>query len=108
MLLAGSVWFVFIGIWDMGLIMKYPEFLEMPAWKREIPMGFSIIFNSYYYIGLGAIALKLWKGHRSMTDSNFEIIFAYLLWISTPTAIITTLYTIFIPMNTHDMESSTT
>ena len=31
LLLASSVGFVFISIWDMGLIMKYPEFMMMPT-----------------------------------------------------------------------------
>ena len=96
-LLGGTVWFIFIGVWDMGLIMKYPEFLMMPARKRTLPFGLSIIFLSYYYTGLFAEALKLWKGHRSFKDSVGEIIFAYMLWINTPTAIIATIYTILLP-----------
>ena len=90
----------------MGLIMEYPEFLAMPSWKRTLPFGLSIVFLSYYYTGVFAELFKLWKGHRSFQDSVGEIIFAYLLWINTPTAIIATIYTILIPMYTFDIEDN--
>ena len=105
-LLAGTVWFVFMAIWDMGLIMKYPEFMMMPTTKRTLPFGMSIVFCSYYYVGVFAEVLKLWKGHRSFKDSAGEIIFAYLLWINTPTAIVATIYTILLPMYTFDIEAN--
>ena len=77
--------------------MKVPEFMQMSTTKRTLPFGMSIVYLSYYYTGLFAEVLKLWKGHRSFKDSTGEIIFAYLLWINTPTAIIATFYTILLP-----------
>ena len=107
MLVFGSIWFIFMTVWDMGLIMKYPEFLEMSSWMRTVPFGMSIFFNTYYYIGVVSELWKLWKGQRSWGESVSEIIFGYLLWINTPGAIISTLYMIFIPIYTDDLFGTT-
>ena len=102
-LLAGTIWFVLIAVWDMGLILKYPEFLEMPTHQRTLPFGFALVFLAYYYTGVFALLLKFWAGHRSFNESIVEVIFAYLLWINTPSAIIATLYAILLPMYTSDI-----
>ena len=103
MLLAGTVWFVLIGVWDMGLIMKYPEFFAMPTYHRTLPFGFALFFLAYYYTGVFSLLLKFWAGHRSYKESVVEVIFAYLLWVNTPTAIIATIYAILLPMYTSDI-----
>ena len=35
MLLAGTCWFIFMALWDMGLILKYPEFMQMTTTKQN-------------------------------------------------------------------------
>ena len=79
LLLASSVGFVFISIWDMGLIMKYPEFMLMPVTHRTLPFGVCIIFITYWYTLMIAEVVKIWKGADG--DSFGEIIIAFVLWI---------------------------
>ena len=90
----------------MGLVMKYPEFMEMDSYQRTIPFGISIVFLSWWYTGVFAEILKLWKGHRSFKDSVGEIIFAYVLWIFTLTAIVSTIYVVLIPQYTLDIDEN--
>ena len=96
-LLTGTAWFILMAVWDMGLIMKYPEFLEMPTLNRTVPFGFALIFLAYYYIGVFSLIFKLRAGHRSLTESTIEVVFAYLLYLNTPTAIIATIYAVLLP-----------
>ena len=106
-LLMGTMWFILMAMWDMGLIMKYPEFLGMPTLNRTIPFGFALIFLAYYYIGVFSLIFKLKAGHRSLNESTVEVIFAYLLYLNTPTAIISTIYAILLPKYTRDIEADT-
>ena len=92
-----------IAVWDMGLILKYPEFLAMPTHHRTLPFGIALVFLAYYYTGVFALLLKYWRGHRSFNESVVEVIFAYLLWVNTPSAIIATIYAILLPMYTSEI-----
>lgn len=106
LLLSGTAWFVFMMFWDMALILEYPEFLALSSWMRTVPYGLSLIFLANYYSGLAAEILKLRRGQRSLKASFSEIVFAYLLWINTPTAIIATFYAILLPQYTDDIEGN--
>ena len=92
-LILGSVWFHFINVWNMAVVMKYPGFMEMESWKRSLPFGLSLMFNVYYYAGVLAWYIKLWT-MDTRQDSVEEIIFGFIIWLSTPTALVSTAYMI--------------
>uniref|UniRef100_A0A7S3HX17 Uncharacterized protein n=1 Tax=Favella ehrenbergii TaxID=182087 RepID=A0A7S3HX17_9SPIT len=102
MLLAGTAWYVFISIWDVGLILNLRFFREIASWKRTIPWLMTFLFACYFYVGVFAEIQKIMQG-ETWKDSTQEIYFAYILWLNTPTAIISTIYLIMLPFKTHDL-----
>ena len=59
MLLFGSMWYGLLVVWNMGLLLHYPEFLEMPKWKRTVPFGAAVIFTTYWLVSMFAEVVKL-------------------------------------------------
>ena len=107
-LIIGSVWFHFINVWNMAIVMKYPGFMEMESWKRTMPFGMSLMFNLYYYAGVIAWFVKLWTMDTNQ-DSVEEIVFGFIIWLSTPTAFVSTAYMInlwYYGSLTDDMDTS--
>ena len=92
-LITGSLWFHFITVWNMAIVMKYPGFMEMDSLYRFLPFAMALMFNLYYYAGVIAWFVKLWT-MDTRQDSVEEIIFGFIIWLSTPTAFVSTAYNI--------------
>ena len=101
LLLSGTAWFLFILFWNHALILEYPGFMEMETWKRTVPFALALMYFVYWMLGLIGELLKLWAG-ATPGDVNFEIIFAYILYINFPSALISLSYTIFEVLHTDD------
>ena len=102
MLLFGTVWYIWISIWDIGLILNLRFFYAMASWTRILMWVLAFMYLAYYYIGLIYEFYKLFNG-ETWQDTVHEIFFFYVLWINTPTAIIATMYMVLLPMKTRDL-----
>ena len=104
-LLLATSWFLFISIWNMALIMDYEGFLNMPMWKRTLPWGISMTYSLYFVFGIIAWIIK---SNTSMTrqDSFEDIVFAFILWLSAPTFLISTTYAVNMFIHTDDLEAN--
>ena len=107
MLLLGTVWFVFISVWNMGMIVDFPELLALPQWQRTVPFAFAAMFNSYYYTALFALVWKIRQG-GNWYDTTQEILFAYVVWLNTPSALVGTSYMVQMSMKNADAFDSST
>ena len=61
-LIWGTIWYIFMTFWDVGLILNLDYFYELARWKRIVPWAFSLMFACYYYIGLFTEIAKLTAG----------------------------------------------
>ena len=90
-LIWSSAWFVFISIWNVLVMLEYPEVMVMAKWTRVLPFFLCIVFLSYFFAGVAIEIIKVSRG-ETWKDSVEEIFFAYVLWIQTPTAIVEGMY----------------
>ena len=102
MLLLGTVWYIFISIWDIGMILNLTFFYALKGWARTVPWVVAFVHATYFYIGLGFEIVKLFQG-ETWKDTVQEIFFAYVLWLNTPTAIIELIYIVSLPLKTRDL-----
>lgn len=91
MLIWGTIWFTLTSVWNVGLLLKMPELLTLPRWTRLVPFGLSIMHLSYFFSGTITEVMKVLDG-ETWVDTVEEIVFAYLLWINTPTAVTELIY----------------
>ena len=101
-LLSGTMWYLFITLWNTLVMLEYPEVMVLPAWTRIVPFALSIIWLSYYFSGIVVEVHKLLNG-QTWTDTVEEIFFAYVLWISTPTALTEASFVVNMVMHTDDI-----
>ena len=93
-LILASLLFVLVALWNMALVMNWPGFLQMDNWIRTVPFYSSALYSLYYFTSVIAWII-MFKADTNRGDSSFEeIICAWLIWITTPTAFITIAYTI--------------
>ena len=105
MLIWGTAWYVFISIWNVLVMLEYPEIMVLPSWMRVLPFGVCIAFLSYYIAGIATEIIKL-SNDETWKDSVVEIFFAYVLWITTPAAITETMYIANMIMHSDDISIS--
>ena len=66
----------------------------MDSWVRTVPFYFATLYSLYYATSVIAW-IVMFKADANKGDSSFEeIICAWLIWITTPTAFITIAYTV--------------
>ena len=103
-LLLATSWFLFITVWNIGLIMDDQGFLNMEMWKRTLPWGLSVTYSLYFIFGLISLIIKTNTG-MTWRDSFEDTIFAYILWLSAPSAFISTAYVVNMFIHTDDLEA---
>lgn len=101
-LVLGTFWYLFMTLWNVLVMLEYPEVMVMASWTRIVPFGLSICWLAYYFTGMVVETYKLITGD-SWTDTVEETFFAYVLWISTPTAITEASYVINMVIHTDDI-----
>ena len=104
MLLANSAFFFYLSFANLLLVIEYPELLEAVKWVRVIPFAMSVIYNTYWYIGVVATIWKIRNtSDGTLWETNEELVFAYLLWIGTPGGIVATFYMYLMLTKTDDL-----
>mmetsp|Transcript_14942 Transcript_14942/g.20259 ORF Transcript_14942/g.20259 Transcript_14942/m.20259 type:complete len:104 (-) Transcript_14942:65-376(-) len=83
-------------------MIEYPEVMVMSSWTRVLPFALSIVWLCYYFSGVVIEIYKLMNG-ETWKDTVEEIFFAYVLWISTPTAITELSYVVNMVLHTDDI-----
>ena len=91
MLLWSTIWFTFLSLWNVALLLKLPELFTLPRWTRVAPFVFSSAHLAFVLVGLGGEILD-WFSGDTWKDTVEEIVFMYVLWLNTPTAIIESSY----------------
>jgi len=102
LLLGSTGWYLFLSIWNLGVLIEYPEFMVLPAWTRLVPFVISAAFLSYYFSSLVVELFKIMHG-ETWKDSAEEIFIAYILWINVPTAITEVSYVVNMFIHTDDL-----
>ena len=88
------MFFVVVALWNMAIIMNWPGFMQMDSWIRTVPFYFATLYDLYYATSIIAWII-MFAADTNKGDSSFEeIICAWLIWITTPTAFITIAYTV--------------
>ena len=94
-LIFASMLFTFISIWNMAIVMKWPGFLQMESWKRSVPFAFAGVYDLYYFMSVVAWIIMALTDKGEKGETSFEeIICAWIIWITTPTAFVTIAYTV--------------
>ena len=61
-LMSGTLWFIFISVWNVGVLLNYEGLMEMADWTRLVPFCLSIMGLSYYIVGIIAELVKMTSG----------------------------------------------
>ena len=102
MLIFSTIWYLFISIWNILVMFEYPEVMILKPWTRIVPFALSIVWLCYYFSGM-VVEVYKWMTGDSWKDTVEEIFFAYVLWISTPTALTEASYVVNMVIHTDDI-----
>merc|ERR1712176_1269989 len=106
-LLASTLWFMHLWVWDAGLILNDPSIKQISKTKRKTTLAFSIMFFLYWMIALIATVLKI-RVHGPAYRATESIIVGYLVWIFSPTAVLSGVFMWLDFNTTHDWEDANT
>ena len=94
-LLAHSAFLFILSSWNMGLVVEYPELLNAKSEWRTVPFTISFIFLAAWLPAFFSGFVRVQRG-ETLKDSIHDVVFAYIMWLTTPTAIVSMFYTILL------------
>ena len=101
-LLANTAFLLFLSTWNMGLVIEYPELLALHSDWRTVPFTVAALFLTAWYSAFMSLFIRYRDGDK-LTDSISDVVFTYCVWITTPTAIVSSIYAILLGIKTEDL-----